>query len=46
MTIRELIEILDDYPDDMQVLVLTKNLHDPEVTMYDMDNIPEIVVIS
>lgn len=46
MTVRDLIELLDQYPDDMQVFVLTKNLHTPEVTMYDMDNIPEILVIS
>ena len=54
MIVRELIELLDQYPDDMQVFVLTseiraihsKDLHIPEVTMYDMDNIPEILVIS
>lgn len=46
MTIRDLIELLDQYPYDMLVLVLAKGLHIPEVTMYVMDNIPEILVIS
>lgn len=46
MTVRELIDILEDYDGDIQVFTIRPDMHDPEVTLYDMDNIPNIVVIS
>jgi hypothetical protein len=46
MTIAELIELLDQYPNDAQVFVSTSDLHSPEVAEYDLDDLPSIVVIS
>lgn len=46
MTVEELMEILEQYPSAMQVFIMTKDLHTPDVSMYDMDDLPEILVIS
>ena len=46
MTVEELMEILEQYPSAMQVFVLTKDLHNPEIAEYDLGDIPEILVIS
>jgi hypothetical protein len=46
MTIQDLIGILEQYPAEMQVLIKTKDLHDPDVNEYEMPALPNIVVIS
>ncbi len=46
MTVEELIAILEEYPSATQVFVMVKDLRTPDVSMYDMDDLPEILVIS
>lgn len=46
MTVGELIELLEDFDPHAQVFVNTRNLHDPVLSEYEMDDLPPILVIS
>lgn len=46
MTIRDLIEMLEEFDLESQVFVQGAELHDAVVAEYDMDDLPPIVVIS
>ena len=45
MTVRDLIELLENFEPAAQVFVQGEELHDAEVVEYDMHDLPAIVVI-
>lgn len=46
MTVRDLINQLEEFDIDAQVFVQGVDLHDPIAAEYEMDDLPSIVVIS
>jgi len=47
MTIRDLIDQLEEYDLDTQIFVLTGDLHDPRITEYEFDSdVVSIVVLN
>lgn len=46
MTVRDLIDQLEQFDLDAQVFVQGMDLHDPVSAEYEMDDLPSIVVIS
>jgi hypothetical protein len=46
MTVRDLIEVLEEFDLDTQIFVQSVDLHDAVVAEYNMDDLPSVVVIS
>ena len=46
MTVRDLINQLEEFDLDAQIFVQSVDLHDPIAEEYEIDDLPSIVVIS
>ena len=46
MTIRDLIDLLEDYDIDTQIFVQCADLHDPQITEYEFDNDNLSIVVT